>query len=40
MVAISLFPPPGLAYSCVRCDNIPTHEHDTRLDKVIFSDES
>jgi predicted nucleic acid-binding Zn ribbon protein len=29
----------ALAYACVRCDEIPTHEHDTLLDKVIFSDE-
>lgn len=29
----------ALAYSCVRCEEIPTHEHDTLLDKVIFSDE-
>ncbi len=30
--------PPALAYACVRCESIPTHEHDTLLDKVIFSD--
>ena len=28
---------PALAYACVRCEDIPTHEHDTLIDKVIFS---